>query len=116
MSKHFTPPISIEKFAAYLDNNLPEYEMREIDSMVDSNCELRTLMDINDDVDEVLNAETLSLPEIEFCQLSIPNVTSGEGLISDFSLGIDDESFDEIEIDDLDFEDDGLDDLDDILN
>lgn len=34
MDKHFNPTVSIEKFAAFLDGNLPENEMQQISSLV----------------------------------------------------------------------------------
>ena len=34
MDNNFDIPISIEKFAAYLDGNLPQYEIDDIDAII----------------------------------------------------------------------------------
>lgn len=45
-------PISIEKFAAYLDGNLAESEMCKVDSLVMSNSNLKEITEISDIIDE----------------------------------------------------------------
>lgn len=55
MHKPQTPPISVEQFAAYLDNNLPEAQMREIDLLIDSDTAMGELAEISDIVDECTN-------------------------------------------------------------
>ena len=118
MSKHFTPPVSIEKFAAYLDNNLPGQEMMEIDSLIDDNVELQEFMNINDDIENLVE-EPLSLSEIELDLLPIPEISSGNELEEDESftnLQTDDINIDELEDLDDDFDDvDDGDDIDDIF-
>ena len=52
MDKDFMPPVSIEKFAAYLDGNLSEDEMNRIDTLVSTNPDMEELVAISDEVDE----------------------------------------------------------------
>ena len=52
MDKNFMPPVSIEKFAAYLDGNLSDDEMNRIDALVSTNPDMEELVAISDEVDE----------------------------------------------------------------
>ena len=52
MDKNFMPPVSIEKFAAYLDGNLSDDEMNRIDTLVSTNPDMEELVAISDEVDE----------------------------------------------------------------
>lgn len=52
MDKLFTPPISIEQFAAYLDGNLPEPQMHEMDLLIATNPVMEELMEISDVIAE----------------------------------------------------------------
>lgn len=52
MENEMTLPISIEKFAAYLDGNLSEDEMSRIDALVQTNPDMEELISISDIVDE----------------------------------------------------------------
>lgn len=66
MDKPFVPPISIEKFAAYLDGNLPENEMLNVSLLIESNDDMQQIMQINDSVNEALEANDfidMDLPE-----------------------------------------------------
>ena len=44
--------ISVEKFAAYLDNNLPDDEMSQIDGMISNTPELEELVAVSDSIDQ----------------------------------------------------------------
>lgn len=83
MHKPQTPPISVEQFAAYLDDNLPEAQMREIDLLIESDTAMGELAEISDIVDEctnlylqdefayeadmtMLDEQSFEIPEIEF--------------------------------------------------
>ena len=44
MHKDFVPPVSIEEFAAYLDENLSEEEMNKITSVINIEGNLQTIM------------------------------------------------------------------------
>lgn len=52
MDSQFISPISIEKFAAYLDDNLPENEMQEIEVAISQNDSLEELVEMSDMIDE----------------------------------------------------------------
>ena len=76
MSKRI--PISIEKFAAYLDNNLPTEEMAQIDNAINANEDLRELISINDAVDTYSIENEFELPEeILSGTFEIPDVEHG---------------------------------------
>lgn len=51
MKDDFSPLISIEKFAAYLDGNLSEDESRYIASLMESDEDMRLLCKMNDGID-----------------------------------------------------------------
>lgn len=52
MDSQFISPISVEKFAAYLDGNLPEAEMQEIELVISHNDNLEDLVLMSDVIDE----------------------------------------------------------------
>lgn len=52
MNKFFNPPISIEKFAAFLDGNLPQAELEQISSLIETNHELLSLAETSEMLDE----------------------------------------------------------------
>lgn len=56
MDNHSKPPVSIEIFAAYLDGNLSEDEMNQIDALVSSDPSMEELASISDLVDEGVQA------------------------------------------------------------
>lgn len=61
MSKQI--PISIEKFAAYLDNNLTTEEMAQIDNAINANEDLQELIRIDDAIDIYSIENEFKLPE-----------------------------------------------------
>lgn len=65
MGNHFNPSVSIEKFAAYLDGNLPEDEMLQISSLIKNDETLKSIFDVSKQVD-------MSLEEYSFNGLQIP--------------------------------------------
>lgn len=81
LDKIFMSPISIEKFAAYLDGNLSEDEMNRIDALVSSNPDMEELVAISDEIDEDIQvymqdefayeADMTVLEDIDF---DIPNL------------------------------------------
>ena len=52
MSNDIILPISVEKFAAYLDNSLPDGEMSQIDGIISNNPELEELVAVSDSIDQ----------------------------------------------------------------
>ena len=55
MDNFFNNSISIERFAAYLDENLSAAEMHEMDLLVSSNTQMEELVTVSDIVDENIN-------------------------------------------------------------
>lgn len=87
MYKPFLPPISIEKFAAYLDSNLPENEMLHVSLLIKSNDDMRQIMQINDFVDEAMKANDfidMDLPdEIMAVDFELPDINNVDDLFYD---------------------------------
>lgn len=52
MDKLFTSPVSIEQFAAYLDGNLSDSQMNEMDMLITSNPVLEELAEMSDIIAE----------------------------------------------------------------
>lgn len=88
MDNNFDIPISIEKFAAYLDGNLPQYEIDDIDAIIGGNPDMETLVSMADVVDEdvqhyinddfLYEADTTALENGEFELPEIPNINDNE--------------------------------------
>ena len=93
MDSQFISPISIEKFAAYLDNNLPENEMQEIEAAISQNDSLEELVEMSDMIDEdvqtylqddftydadmsMLDESDFEIPQFEETSEEIPLVAS----------------------------------------
>ena len=81
MDKNFMPPVSIEKFAAYLDGNLSEDEMNLIDSLVSTNPDMEELVAVSDEVDEDIQvymqdefAYEADMTALEESDFDIPNL------------------------------------------
>lgn len=81
MDKNFMPPVSIEKFAAYLDGNLSEDEMNRIDTLVSTNPDMEELVAISDEVDEDIQiymqdefAYEADMTALEDSDFDIPNL------------------------------------------
>lgn len=88
MAKDFTPLISVEKMAAYLDSNLPEEEMQSVHSVIEEDANMGNLLDqasiIDNDWDEFsLGQNPLDLDLPDSWLLPDPHDTSIE---IDFSL------------------------------
>jgi hypothetical protein len=81
MDRNFVPPVSIEKFAAYLDGNLSEEEMDSIDALVSSNPDMEELVSISDEIDEDVQmylqdefAYEADMTALEDSDFDIPNL------------------------------------------
>ena len=81
MDKYFMPPVSIEKFAAYLDGNLSDDEMNRIDALVSTNPDMEELVAISDEVDEDIQvymqdefAYEADMTALEESDFDIPNL------------------------------------------
>lgn len=81
MNKHLFPSISIEKIAAYMDNNLSEAEMQEVGSVLKDDKysplyeELASFGDdaltnqVDLDNSEIEALDTLSVPDLHDCDV-----------------------------------------------
>lgn len=77
MHKDFVPPVSIEEFAAYLDQNLPDEGMQVIDDIVNQDESLCQLVNISKEIDMAMaewqqeesffdtDSQCFELPQIE---------------------------------------------------
>lgn len=69
MNKHFTPAISEEKFAAWLDGMLPADEMRQIGAIIEADNDLHSLLGVSDFIEDFSSNEDIfssnSLPQID---------------------------------------------------
>lgn len=87
MYNPFLPPISIEKFAAYLEGNLPENEMLHVSLLIESNDDMRQIMQINDFVDEAMEANDfidMDLPDgIMAVDFELPDINNVDELFYD---------------------------------
>lgn len=52
MSSHFIPPVSIEKFAAYLEGNLSNTEMENMKSVINEDDTLRLILEDVNNIEE----------------------------------------------------------------
>ena len=51
MNKDFMPPLSIEEFAAYLDGNLSQDDMRIFEELSNKDSTLKSMLNISDTID-----------------------------------------------------------------
>ena len=108
MDKNQSIPLSIERFAAYLDNNLPDGEMQAIDNVVNKDESLSQLVCLSKEADTVMadwqpeempfdaNSLDFELPQIESFNPSDNEwslAAFGDVLDTDVSL-VGDEDFD----------------------
>lgn len=66
MDNRFNPSISVEKFAAYLEGNLPEDEMLRISSLIENDDALKSIFDVSEQVDmslEEYSSNIFQVPE-----------------------------------------------------
>ena len=63
MNKHFTPAISEEKFAAWLDGMLPADEMNQIGSIIDNDSNLQSIIGASNAIDACIADEPLAMPD-----------------------------------------------------
>lgn len=78
MDKHFNPSISIEKFAAFLDGNLPQNEMQNISSNIEHDEDLKAILDTSNMIDTTLEniPDDVQIPdEIANLEFDLPNLT-----------------------------------------
>ena len=86
MDKHFNPSISIEKFAAFLDGNLPQDEMQNISSNIEHDEDLKAILDTSNMIDTTLEniPDDVQIPdEIANLEFNLPNLTENS---ADFDM------------------------------
>lgn len=108
MDKNKGIPLSIERFAAYLDHNLPDGEMQAIDNVVSKNESLSQLVSLSKEADTFMaewqsedipfdtNSIDFELPQIEsFCSYDNELSLAAFGDLANFDASFDDdEDFD----------------------
>ena len=83
MHKDFTPPVSIEEFAAYLDGNLSDNDMKRVSTVIENNEAMHNIVLNSQSVDE-------SLSDYEPLELVLPDgLASLDFDIPQFDNGID---------------------------
>lgn len=91
MVKHL-PHISIEKYAAYLDGNLPDEEMQQMKAFIDNDSEMQAVLEadgnIGDDFDlDLIDNEPvpfdMELPSIELPTLDLYSPIEQSGFIDE---------------------------------
>lgn len=97
MHKKYELPISIEKFAAYLDGQLPKEEMERIGILVEKDDLLRAMLDTSDSIDSLADDkdELFELPKNEDIHIPVPDIDATENIgdISDSVLNENVQSF-----------------------
>lgn len=104
MVKHL-PHISIEKYAAYLDDNLPDEEMQQMKAFIDTDADMQAVLEadssIGADLDlDLLENEPVSfemdLPSIELPSLDAASPFEDNSIIEDFFSLDSDRSWEEM--------------------
>lgn len=86
MAKHL-PHISIEKYAAYLDGNLPDEEMQQMKAFIDGDSDMQAVLEADSNIGADLD---LYLPEnepvpfdFELASIKLPTLDTGVALEQD---------------------------------
>jgi hypothetical protein len=105
MVKHL-PHISIEKYAAYLDGNLPDEEMQQMKAFIDTDADMQAVLEADSNIGDDLDLDLLEnepIPcEMDLQSLDLPSLDSGlpfeeNSVIEDFFLFDGDRSWEETE-------------------
>ena len=102
MVKHL-PHISIEKYAAYLDGNLPDEEMQEMKAFVDTDADMQAVLEADSNIEaDLYLPENDSIPyEMDLQSIELPSLDAGlpfeeNSVIEDFFSLEDDRSWEEM--------------------
>lgn len=71
MVKHL-PHISIEKYAAYLDGNLPDEEMQQMEAFIDTDADMQAVLEADSNVGADLDLDLLENEPIP-CETELPS-------------------------------------------
>lgn len=86
MDKLFDSNISIERFAAYLDGNLPVKDMQEVSALIDGDNMLKQIVEASDVVDDYRLSINTELPlELQSDNFDVPKIFSNNEENSAFS-------------------------------
>ena len=100
MPKHL-PNISVEKYAAYLDGNLPDEEMRQIDAFIENDSDMKAFVEADHIIDENNDMDWIDDHLQPFDMLSaieLPNIDSDLAIENNNNLlDVSDRIEDEIE-------------------
>lgn len=82
MDKNLIPPISVEKFAAYLDGNLDEQEMQQVSRLAENDVFLHQMLDASSEIDDTLitiEEQDLPIPsEISGMNFELPDIEDND--------------------------------------
>ncbi|MGM9819324.1 MAG: C39 family peptidase [Candidatus Onthomorpha sp.] len=103
MGNNFKPTVSIETFAAYLDNNLDPQDMQIVSMQVELNDDLAEIVQIGEECDRQMNEEHLITDEImNVNDFELPQVNGLAGsLFEDVLVHQDNVSFGQLTADDI---------------
>ena len=81
------PNISIERYAAYLDGNLPDEEMQQMDAFIENDTDMQAILEADDSIEAVPDMD-LSGNEpvpygIELSSIELPSLDFGSPFESD---------------------------------
>jgi hypothetical protein len=91
VDKGFIPPVSVERFAAYLDGNLTPGEMQQMDSLITTDVCMHMLADASAVIDEAVSGYSgreLDLPdELQTSHFKYPGTGPAISLRPSFDAG-----------------------------
>lgn len=89
MSSKFNTSISLEKFSAFLDGNLPDSEMIAISKEIAKDDFLRSLVSANAETDEIMacNSDEIELDSIDESTFELPPIEVSANSEENFELG-----------------------------
>lgn len=64
MNKHFSPAISEEKFAAWLDGMLPADEMNRVGTIINTDNDFQSLLDVSKAVDAYADSQSFLMQDL----------------------------------------------------
>ena len=83
MVKHL-PHISIEKYAAYLDGNLPDEEMKQMKTFIDTDADMQAVLEADSNIGADLDLDLLEnepIPfDFELASIKLPTLNTGLAL------------------------------------
>ena len=89
MSSKFNTSISLEKFSAFLDGNLPDSEMIAISKEIAKDDFLRSMVSANAETDEIMacDSDEIELYSIDESTFELPPIEVSANSEENFELG-----------------------------